>query len=147
VAAGTLAAVAMLRRTRAPAAAALDAPRHPLELRSALQMAVLFQLAVLALAAVRRRFGALGLLASGAVLGFTDVDALTVAMVRAEAAGAPAPVVGRALGLGMLANTILKLAIVLALGRGRFRVVAGLGLAAVAAAAALALPLGSPVPR
>ncbi len=140
---GLLATATMLRRTRARTDV-IDGSDNPLQLRAALQMAVLFQLAVAALSFVRARFGDLGTLASGAALGLTDVDALTFSMVRAVADGAALAVAAQALALGMLANTLLKLAVVLALGRGRFRAAAGAGLAvlALAAAAVVSVALG-----
>jgi uncharacterized membrane protein (DUF4010 family) len=135
---GVMAALAMLRR--APEAiGTIDAPTNPLEIWSALQMAALFQLALTVITGVHARFGDLGMLTSGAVLGFTDIDALTFSMVQAVAAGAPFELVTRALGLGMLANTVLKLGVTLGLGRGRFRVVAALGLAVMALAAGVSL--------
>lgn len=139
---GAIVAFAMLRRTPEPTGR-LDPPANPLQIWSALQMAVLFQVALTVITTVHARFGDLGLLASGAVLGLTDVDALTFSMGQAAASGAPVDVVTRGLGLGMLANTLLKLGVTLGLGRGHFRVAAalGLGVMAVAAAATLAVPL------
>ncbi len=132
---GTLVALTMLRRTPAPSGT-IDEPVNPLRLTSALQMAALFQVALAAITAVRGRFGDPGLLASGALLGLTDVDALTFSIVRAVEDGTPTTLAARALALGMLANTVLKLGVTLALGRRRFRVLAGLGLAVLAVAAA-----------
>ena len=43
-------------------------------------MAALFQLVLFAVGALGRAFGDSGLLVSGAVLGLTDVDALTISM-------------------------------------------------------------------
>jgi uncharacterized membrane protein (DUF4010 family) len=131
---GALAALALWRRTPEPKEA-IDGPVNPLAIASALQMALLFQVTLTVITAVHSRFGDLGMLASGAVLGLTDVDALTFSMVQAVAGGAPLGLVTRALALGMLANTILKLGVTLALGRGRFRVAAALALTAMAGAA------------
>ena len=75
----------MLRRAPEPRVTT-DEPANPLQIWSALQMAALFQVALTVITAVHARFGDLGMLASGAVLGFTDVDALTFAMVQAVAA-------------------------------------------------------------
>ncbi len=139
---GVIVALAMWRR-QSEAKTAIEGPSHPLGLRSALQMAVLFQVAVTVLSAVRTYFGDLGLLVSGAVIGFTDVDALTFAMVREVASGTAVDLAARALALGMLANTVLKLAITLGVGRGRFRVAAGIALAVLAASAASVLVVPS----
>jgi uncharacterized membrane protein (DUF4010 family) len=141
-AAGALVALTLLRRTPEPAGM-LTPPANPLQVWSALQMAALFQAALAVITVVHARFGELGVLWSGAVLGATDVDALTFSMVLAVAGGAPLALVARALGFGMLANTLLKLAVTLGLGHGRFRVAAALGLTvmALAAGATLAVPI------
>ena len=93
----------------------------PLGLVSALQMAVAFQVVLLILAFVRTRFGDAGIYTSAAIFGTTDVDALTIAMTRAEP-GVRASVSARAIGVGIASNTIVKLSLVLAIGRGVFRV-------------------------
>ena len=49
-------------------------PSNPLQLMSALQMAVMFQVVLFAVHAVRSHWGESGLLWSGAVLGLTDVE-------------------------------------------------------------------------
>ena len=49
---------------------------NPLQIGPALQMALTFQAVLFGVTLVRRWFGTTGLLASGAVLGVTDVDAL-----------------------------------------------------------------------
>src|SRR6185436_18618414 len=60
--------------------------KNPLQVREALQMAALFQGVLFGLAIVTKRFGTQGLLGSAALLGLTDVDALTMSMSRAAAA-------------------------------------------------------------
>lgn len=107
---------------------------NPLEIRAALQMAVLFQLVLFGVAFAEAQFGAAGLYGSAAVLGLTDVDALTVSMAQRAAGDTPAAIAATALTLGILANTLVKTAIALVVGRGdfRWRATAGLGLLAVA---------------
>jgi uncharacterized membrane protein (DUF4010 family) len=114
---------------------------NPLQFKGAMQMALLFQGVLFAVNAIREAAGDVGILASGAVLGAGDVDALTIAMSRSAASGTPLAVAAQALALGMLANTILKLILALGIGRGRFRriVAASLTAQAIASAAALAL--------
>ena len=77
--------------------------------------------------------GRCGVVASGAVLGLTDVDALTISMSRAAAIEG-ASVAARAIAVGILSNTALKLSIVLIVGRGTFRGLAATGLLAMALA-------------
>jgi len=109
-------------------------PKNPLEIVAALQMAALFQLVLFAVSMAEARFGNTGLYASAAVLGLSDVDALTVSMAQRTAAATPAAVAASALTLGIVANTLVKTTIALVVGRGRFRLrtAAGLGLIATA---------------
>jgi uncharacterized membrane protein (DUF4010 family) len=98
-------------------------PGNPLQLRGALQMALLFQVVLVLVGFARDAFGATGLLVSGALLGLTDVDAVTVSMARMMAEGTDASVAAEALAVAILSNTVLKLGLALAVGRGRFRLV------------------------
>ncbi len=126
-------------RTKRPGTAHPPIGENPLQFGAALQMALLFQLVLIALAFVRATFGATGLYGSAAVLGLTDVDALTLSMAKTAQAGAPLAVIVTAITIGILANTLVKLSLVLALGRGKFRIWAGAGLAMLGAALAIAL--------
>lgn len=114
-------------------------PRNPLQLGAALQMAGLFQVVLVAVAAVRQWFGDAGVVWSGAVLGLTDVDALTISMARNATVDLPLEVAARGIATGLLANTGLKLTMGLVLGERRFRTVVGFSLAAMAAALAIVL--------
>jgi uncharacterized membrane protein (DUF4010 family) len=98
-----------------------EGPRHPLALGAALQMALVFQVVLFGVAALREYAGVRGILASGAVLGSTDVDALVVAMANSVGAGVDAGTASRAVVLGALANTLVKAAIALAIGQDGFR--------------------------
>ena len=109
-------------------------PKNPLELVAALQMTVLFQIVLFAVSLAERYFGDAGLYGSAAVLGLTDVDALTVSMSERVNADTSAVVAARALTLGILANTLVKTTITLAVGRGGYRIRAGLGLGLLALA-------------
>jgi uncharacterized membrane protein (DUF4010 family) len=97
-------------------------------------MAVTFQVVLFAVTWVRQMFGDLGLLVSGAVLGLTDVDALTISMARSAASGVAAHIAAQAIAIGILANCVLKLTLALTLGTSRFRRVSGITLAAMALA-------------
>jgi uncharacterized membrane protein (DUF4010 family) len=114
--------------------------QNPLGLWNAIRMALAFQLVLLLVALVRHQWGATGVLTTAALLGLTDVDALTYSMTRlgADAAGLGA----KAIAIGILSNTVLKLALALFLGRGEFRWIAGLGLVALGAASGVGLWLG-----
>lgn len=124
--------VALALRGRAGQDVATVLPDNPLRLGSALQMAALFQVVLYGLDFVRGRFGAAGVLGSAALLGLTDMDALTFSIARSGALDVV--VAARALAVGALANTILKLALAVALGAPAYRWRVGAGLAALGAA-------------
>ncbi len=109
-----------------------DAPDNPLNLGAAIRMAVAFQVAMTLIAWVRQYWGVPGLFATAAALGLTDVDALTVSMSRQQAL-LDASIAARAITVGILANTFMKLGIAVVLGRSSFRRRTSIGLAALAA--------------
>lgn len=123
---------------RGAAAGANTPAPNPLQLTAALQMALLFQGVLYAVYWAREWGGGAGLVVSGAVLGLTDVDALTLSMARSAAD----PAARMALLAGVLANGVLKLGVAVTLGGRRFRLLAGAGLALLAAASAAGLALG-----
>jgi uncharacterized membrane protein (DUF4010 family) len=98
---------------------------NPLRLRTAMQMAALFQVVLMAVYLARQWWGPSGVLASAAVLGFTDVDALTVSMANEGARAASLNTAAMAIAIGVLSNTTLKLGIALGFGSVRFRTVVG----------------------
>jgi uncharacterized membrane protein (DUF4010 family) len=130
-------ATGLLGRRGVSRAAEAKMPDNPLRLAAAAQMAVAFQLVLYVMHWVGGRFGSPGLFASAALLGLTDVDALTYSLTRL--AFDSAQTAARALAIGTVANTLLKVVVALALGRGVFRPIVGTALAALATATALAL--------
>ena len=114
-------------------------PSNPLQIRPAMEMAALFQVVLFAVDGVRRLFGESGLLISGAVLGLTDVDALTLSMAKTAAAGIAPDVAAQAIAIGILANCVLKLGLALAYGTPLFRRLTSTALATMAVAIAAAL--------
>jgi uncharacterized membrane protein (DUF4010 family) len=127
----------MLRRRGAEPP--IPEPRNPLQLRSALQMAALFQIVLFAVHAVRLFWGGTGLLVSGGILGLTDVDALTVSMARTAEDPALLLAAAQAIAMGVLSNTLFKAALAVAVGRGAVRTIAVAGLLLGAAASAAML--------
>ncbi len=115
-----------------------EPPGNPLEIGAALQMAAVFQVVLIVVEFARRQWGDIGLLVSSAVLGLTDVDALTISMATAAV---PAELAARGLAFGILSNTGLKLLLAVALGSGRFRWFVSAGLLALAAALGVSLAL------
>lgn len=112
---------------------------NPLALRSALLMAVAFQVVLMLVAVVRDNLGTTGIMATAAVLGLTDMDALALSMNRMGSDPALTTVAARAIAVGVIANAVLKLGLSLMLGSSRFRLVAGSGLALLAATGAVTL--------
>jgi uncharacterized membrane protein (DUF4010 family) len=130
-----------LRRGRKAEREKAEPARNPLGLGNAIKMALVFQAVLLLVALVRHLWGAKGVLGSAALLGFADVDALVYSMTRLG--GAESVALGaKAIAIGVLSNTVLKLAFALFLGRGEFRKIAGLGLAALGVASGVGLWLG-----
>jgi uncharacterized membrane protein (DUF4010 family) len=125
----------VLRGWKADARASVRASnRNPLQFASALQMAALFQAVLFVVAFVTAEFGQRGIYASAAVLGLADMDALTVSMAQLTTSGTPAATTARAVTIGVISNTFVKLGIALAVGHGGFRALAAAGLAAMALA-------------
>lgn len=113
--------------------------KNPLQFRAAIEMALLFQAVLYAVHYMRAWVGDTGLLASGFVLGLTDVDALTLSMTRSVTTGTSIDAAARAIAIGILANSLMKGGMAFAIGSGRFRWEAGGALLAMAAAGGVAL--------
>jgi uncharacterized membrane protein (DUF4010 family) len=126
-------------RAASQASAGATSPANPLQFWPALQMAVTFQIVLFGVALVRNLFGEGGLLATGAVLGLTDVDALTISMTRSVASGVPAMTAARAIGIGITANCAMKMGIAGVLGTREFGRRTGVALAAMMVLLAVAL--------
>jgi uncharacterized membrane protein (DUF4010 family) len=106
--------------------AAPDLSLHnPLQLAAALQMTVLFQVVLIAVHLASEVWGRSGVLTSAAVLGLTDVDALTVSMARGVAQTVSPPAAATAIAVGVLSNTGMKLGLAVFLGNRTFRRIAG----------------------
>lgn len=112
--------------------------RSPLRFWFAIRLAIVFQLAIMAITFVRSIWAVEGLYATSVVLGLTDVDALTVSMSTPSASILPT-IAARAIATGILANTVVKFSISAVVGSGRFRLMACSILFAMAAAIGAAL--------
>ena len=127
--------VAALGTSRRSSVESDQGPRgNPLQLYEALRMAALFQLVLMGVHLANRMWGDAGVVTTGALLGLTDVDALTMSMARGIFNGRSLEVGARAIAVGVAANTALKLALAVVLGAGSFRIIAGGTLAAMFAA-------------
>ncbi len=139
----TLVLLAVRRSGPAPAEEEVDETHSPLGLRSALKMALVFQVVLLAMQWISRQGGTAGLLTSAAFVGLTDVDALTLAMSRLGTDEPTVALGARAIAVGVLSNTFAKAVLSAALGSPGFRRVATTGLAVLLAACAAGLWLGA----
>jgi uncharacterized membrane protein (DUF4010 family) len=132
---GVVLLIVVMRRRRSTHATDADSDlKSPLRLWSAIQMAAVFQVAMMVVALAKNLWGDPGVTASALALGLTDVDALTVSMSRLGEAPNAVPLAARSIAVGILANTVFKLAVAAMLGAGTFRktVTAGLALVSVA---------------
>lgn len=114
--------------------------KNPLRLGVAIRLAVIFQLAMIAITFALQTWAITGLYGSAVVLGLTDVDALTVSM------STPSPkmltsIAARAIAIGILANTVVKFSISALAGSPRFRMIAGGVLLAMGSAIGIVLAL------
>src|SRR4029453_15579223 len=91
-----------------------------------------FQAVLVAVYLAGRTWSESGVLTSAAVLGLTDVDALTMSMARHVARDASLDVAALGIAVGVLSNSILKAVLAAGFGGFRFRLIAGGGLAAMA---------------
>jgi uncharacterized membrane protein (DUF4010 family) len=104
--------------------------KNPLQFWNSFQMAVLFQGVLYLVHWLQEKFGSQGLLVSGAVLGFADMDALTISMARGVQS-TDWNIAAQALCIGILSNTVLKIFLAFVLGAGRFRFFVAAGLLAM----------------
>jgi uncharacterized membrane protein (DUF4010 family) len=102
-----------------------DERRNPLQLVDALGTAALFQIVLVAVHLARSGWGESGVLTSAAILGLTDVDALTMSMAREVGTAGSHDLAARAIAIGVLANTFLKLLLALVFGSASYRLLAG----------------------
>ncbi|MGE0392380.1 MAG: MgtC/SapB family protein [Vicinamibacterales bacterium] len=138
-----LATVLGLRRVPETTAAALSS-HNPLQLTAALQMAALFQFVLVLVHVARTEAGLAGVYTTAAVVGLSDVDALTISMAREVAAAISPATAATGIAVGVMANTATKLGLALTIGSAAFRRTAGgvLGLLLLTSAVTLAVLLG-----
>ena len=115
------------------------APSNPLQFASALQMAILFQVVLFVVSWAQGTWGQAGVFLSAGVLGLTDVDALVVSLAKNAGSQLPIAMAARAIAIGVLTNTLLKLSIGALIGAEGFRRTAVLGLSAVAIACVISI--------
>lgn len=119
---------------RQPPRAAEPAPveQNPLRLGAAVRMTLAFAVVLLVVPLVDQAWGSSGVLGSAAILGLTDMDALTYTMARLGVATGDTALAARAIGVGLVANTAVKLGLAVVLGAAPFRRRAAPALSALA---------------
>jgi uncharacterized membrane protein (DUF4010 family) len=139
---GGFVAWAMFRPAQPAELPAADLP-SPLGLWSAIKMAIAFQAVLLAIPLVSQVWSTPGVIASAALLGLTDVDALTYTMARMADTPVAIALGAQAIAVGILANTFLKTAIAVTLGERGYKQQVVFGLLALAAASGVGLAVGA----
>ncbi|MES2125232.1 MAG: MgtC/SapB family protein [Gemmatimonadota bacterium] len=130
---GAACAVWLLRKSGS-AEATTEPPKSPLRLWSALQLAIAFEVAFIAIRYAQAHFGSTGMVGSAVFFGVADLDALTVSMNRLAVTGESEIAAARAIGIGLLTNTVSKMAIAVVIGGKAFRKLAVGGLLVTAMA-------------
>lgn len=114
--------------------------KNPLQVWPALQMAAVFQVVLFVVSFVEKTWGQGGVLASGALLGVADVDALTLSMAQSVGIGVvPSQVAAMAIAIGTVANCGLKAALAALMGDRTFGLRVGSALAVSVAACVASL--------
>jgi uncharacterized membrane protein (DUF4010 family) len=118
-----------------------EAVANPLQLWTAVQMALLFQSVLFAVRWAQSIWGQAGIFVSAGVLGFADVDALVISMAKNAGVQVSAEVAARAIAFGVLTNMVLKFLIGVLVGAKKFRWIVGIGLAIVTLVLAISLAM------
>lgn len=116
--------------------------KNPLRLGSAIVMALAFQVVLMILNVFQERFGDSGVLASAALAGLTDLDAITFGMSQLAQNAAMVSVAAQALILAAAVNTAFKTALALVLGSPAYRRLAVPGLLLVTLAGGIGFFFG-----
>jgi uncharacterized membrane protein (DUF4010 family) len=116
-----------------------DEVRNPLRLTSAIRMALLLQASMMLITFASTRVGRSGVFASAALLGLTDMDALTLSMNNLATTPDLVRTAARAISIGVLGNGALKIAFATAMGAPRYRTLAVTGLLAMSVAGVVTL--------
>jgi uncharacterized membrane protein (DUF4010 family) len=137
--AGLVAAALQYRRARGAASSAhAMKPRNPLELGAALVFAALFVIVSIATQWARSRFGAAGVDALAAVVGFTDIDPFVLSIAQGGTGAMPIDTATVAILIAISSNNVLKAAYAVGFAGWRASLPAALTLSALAAAGIVA---------
>jgi uncharacterized membrane protein (DUF4010 family) len=117
----------------------VDGIANPLRLTSAIKLALAFQASLMLISWASTSIGQSGVLVSAALLGLTDMDALTLSMNRLAATPDLVTLAARAIAIGLLGNGALKMVLATVLGGPGYRRLATAGLFALTVTGAAAL--------
>ena len=131
--------IALLRLGRDVPHAESQRESSPLGLWSAIRMALAFQAVLIVVPYLQQLWGDAGVRTSAFLLGLTDMDALTFSMAKLGSSPDAVALGAEGIAIGVLSNTVFKLAVALVLGTGAFRRLAGAGLAVLGVASCLGL--------
>jgi uncharacterized membrane protein (DUF4010 family) len=122
-----------------PASTSAAEVHNPLNLRVAIQFAILYALIVLLVRWAQDVFGGAGLYVASFLSGLTDLDAISLSLAQLQKTGHVVTDVGaRALLIAAIANALLKAGMAVALGSASMRRPVMLVLGATAVCAGLA---------
>jgi uncharacterized membrane protein (DUF4010 family) len=113
--------------------------QNPLRLTSAIKMALAFQASLMLISWASTTIGQSGVLVSAALLGLTDMDALTLSMNRLGTTPEQVSLAAKAIAIGLLGNGALKVTLALLLGGTGYRRLAATGLLALSLTGAASL--------
>ncbi len=94
--------------------------RNPFELRALLAFAALFSIVSMLNAALSARFGGSGLLVTSAASGIFDVDVAVLSALRLAGEGFAAPMIGAAVLMALVSNTVGRIFLSVLAGPVRF---------------------------
>jgi len=112
-------AVWLWRTAPSEATIAHDAPRNPLELKSALGFGALLAVVMVLARWLREWLGDMGVYLLAALSGVTDVDAVTLSMSRMSQSDLPVVVASQAIMVAAVVNTAVKGGLALAIARSK----------------------------
>ena len=118
---------------------------NPLAIGTALKLAALIVVVLLAAGYLRSVFGAVGALLVAAVSGIADADAVTISMTRLAGAGVTPETAAQAILIAVAVNTVSKAALAAWVGGKEIGLRVGVVSAAALAAAALAATVLPPL--
>lgn len=132
---GSVASWILLRQVRDSGEGAGEELSSPLHLRAALAFGTVYAAMLVAVRAAQAHFGSSGVMATSAISGVVDVDAIAIALARSGGLSVVGwNLVAAGIAVAMVTNTVVKLILAAAIGRGRFGKDVAISLALMAAA-------------